>query len=815
VREPNGDTAALEWEILEAVAQGVPLPSLLEKIVAAVERLTPGATASVLVLDHDGRRIRHAVAPGLPEAYNRGVEGQAIGPQAGSCGAAMDRGEAVIVADIAEDPLWRDHRELALSHGLRACWSLPVRIADGRVAASLALYRREPGTPGPAERRLVDRFVQLTAVAVDHGRLLEELQESRDRFEELAQHSEEVFWARTPDGNRMHYVSPAYERIWGRPSAELYADSWRWVESIHPEDREGVAELVRAAHDRDGHYLAEYRILNAQNEVRWIADRGYPVSRDGKVVRVVGTAQDITPRKLAEITLRERLKELRCLYAVLKLTADESRPVAAVCTEIAELLPPAFQHEREMVARVVIDGDEHRSEQWAEPEARLRVPVQGGGSAAGFVEVGYRTARPTEVSGDSLFLEEERALLAAVAAHLGRMLDRRAMTRRLAQSERLRAIGELTGGIAHDFNNLLTVVLGNAELMSERLVGDRGLHGLAETTRVAAERGAELTARLLAFARQQVLDSRAVDVNRLVLDLEPLVRRSVGEQVEVALVLADDLWPAIIDQGQLDSALLNLCINARDAMPEGGLLTIETVNAQLDASYADQEGDLEPGDYVLLAVSDSGQGMEPAVLARAFEPFFTTKDFGQGSGLGLSMVYGFVKQSRGHVRIYSEPGQGTTVRLYLPRAPAAGAGAGGAGEQGEPAAEARTGGERILLVEDDPLVRGHVSQQLESLGYAVISANDGASALAILEGGAPCDLLFTDLMMPGGMNGRQLAEAARRLRPSLPVLYTSGYTETSVMRRGDLEPGVPLLQKPYRRAELAAKLRGALNGGPA
>jgi len=810
--QPEGDAVALEREILVAIATGTPLPAVLDRIVGAVEALAPGGLASVLLLDREGRRIRLVAAPGLPEAYNRAVEGLAIGPDAGSCGAAMHRGEPVVVADIAEDPLWRDYRDLALAQGLRACWSVPVRLADGRVAASLALYRREPGEPAAAERRLVERFVHLTAIAVDRSRGLEELRESRERFEELARRVEEVFWVRTPGGEQMHYVSPAYERIWGRPCAELYADPWRWLEAILPEDRAGVAEAARLARDGDGHYSVEYRILNAEGAVRWIADRGYPVIEGGEMVRVVGTAQDITARKLAELALRERLKELHCLYAVLKLTADQSRSIGAVCASIADLLAPAFQHEAEAMGRVVLDGEDYPCERWVEPAVRLRAPVRSGGVEIGFVEVGYRASREAGAAGGNGFLPEERALLSAVAEHLGRMIESREIVQRLAHSERLKAVGELTGGIAHDFNNLLTVVLGNAELLSERLAEESALRGLAETTRAAAERGAELTARLLAFARRQVLDPHVVDVNHLVRDLERLVRRSVGEQVELDLVLADDLRQARIDPAQLDNALLNLCINARDAMPGGGRLTIETANARLDEGYAALHGEVEAGDYVLVAVSDNGQGMEPATLARAFEPFFTTKGFGQGSGLGLSMVYGFVKQSRGHVRIYSEPGQGTTVRLYLPRA---GSDAPKAGAEQEAPAAVRHGGGRILLVEDDPLVREHATRLLEGLGYAVVAVGEGAAALAALRDGAAFDLLFTDLVMPGGMNGRQLAEAAQRLRPGLPVLYTSGYTETTVTRRGDLEPGTLLLQKPYRRTELAAKVRAALEEGAA
>ena len=388
--------------------------------------------------------------------------------------------------------------------------------------------------------------------------------------------------------------------------------------------------------------------------------------------------------------------------------------------------------------------------------------------------------------------------------------QRLAMEAQLGQSQRLESIGHLTGGVAHDFNNLLTVILGNAELLVEAL-GDRPpLRALAEMTQSAASRGAELTYRLLAYARRQALEPRDTDVNALVDDLHALVRRTVSEDVEIALSKAPDLWQAQVDPGQLEGALLNLCLNARDALPGGGRLTIETSNISLDEAYASRQAELEAGDYVVVAVSDNGTGIPAEHLARVFDPFFTTKDVGKGTGLGLSMVYGFVKQSHGHVTIYSEAGFGTVVRLYLPRAESS----------VEPVPTVRSltgssgGSETILIVEDDDLVRAHVERQLAGLGYRVLVAAQGAEALAVLQGpeGDAVDLLFTDVIMPGGMNGRELAEAARQARPDLRVLYTSGYTEDAMVHHGRLESGIQLLHKPYRRSELAAKVRAVLTG---
>ncbi len=343
---------------------------------------------------------------------------------------------------------------------------------------------------------------------------------------------------------------------------------------------------------------------------------------------------------------------------------------------------------------------------------------------------------------------------------------------RLRQSQKMDAVGQLTGGVAHDFNNLLTVIMGNAELLTERLAGDQELRPLAEMTRTAAERGAQLTSRLLAFSRRQPLDPKATDINKLVSGMDGLLRRTLGEHIEVEVVRGGGLWEALIDAPQLENAILNLCINARDAMPNGGRLTIEMANAHLDEAYAAQHADVAPGQYVMVAVSDTGTGMDAHILAHAFEPFFTTKEVGKGSGLGLSMVYGFVKQSTGHVKIYSERGQGTTIKLYLPRADSN-------ADHPQPKTgntAAPQGSEKILLVEDEDLVREHVSAQLKSLGYHVVSVRSGPEALEALKQISDFDLLFTDVVMPGGLNGPQLAEEARKLRPNLPVLFTSGYT---------------------------------------
>jgi PAS domain S-box-containing protein len=385
--------------------------------------------------------------------------------------------------------------------------------------------------------------------------------------------------------------------------------------------------------------------------------------------------------------------------------------------------------------------------------------------------------------------------------------DRKAAERQLQQAVKMEAVGQLTGGMAHDFNNLLTVILANTATLSEE-VTDPQLQPLAELACKAAERGAELTRSLLAFSRRQPLEPRSVDVTKLIAGMDDLLKRSLGEQIEIRCVVAADLWPALADPVRLESAVLNLAINARDAMPGGGKLTIETANAEIDATCSAAHDAVMPGQYVVVSVSDSGAGMSPEIMARAFEPFFSTKDVGKGTGLGLSTIFGFVKQSNGHISVYSELGIGTTIRLYLPRAP----------DESiidtqtvhVPRAEPR-GMETILLVEDDELVRTHVEGLLRHLGYRTVSAPNGVAALAMIERGDAFDVLFTDMVMPGGMSGRDLVEKAATLRPNLKVLYTSGYTENAALQNGHLDPGVQFLHKPYRRQELAQKLRALLD----
>ena len=416
----------------------------------------------------------------------------------------------------------------------------------------------------------------------------------------------------------------------------------------------------------------------------------------------------------------------------------------------------------------------------------------------------HRNGRPVPLAWKGIWSEPDGQYF-----FIGRdMTERMALESQLRQAQKMEAIGQLTGGIAHDFNNILTVVIGMNEIMADAVRNNPRLREIAKTIDEAATRGAQLTQRMLAFARKQPLNPGSLDFNEVVARVATILRRTLGEDIAVKTVFADGLWQALADPSQIEDTMLNLAVNARDAMPKGGQLVIETANVHLDEQYAAQNIEVVPGDYVAVTVTDSGTGMPPEVIEHVFEPFFTTKEVGRGTGLGLSMVYGFIKQSQGHVKIYSELGHGTSIKLYLPRA---------VGADAEPSptiaptASHAGGNETILVVEDSTAVRKAAVSMLRGLGYRVREAEDGKAALAILRERVEIDLLFTDLIMPNGIDGQELLVLARRERPGLKALFTSGYSEHFLKARGETDPTVPLLNKPYRAQKLAEAVRKALD----
>jgi PAS domain S-box-containing protein len=625
--------------------------------------------------------------------------------------------------------------------------------------------------------------------------------------------------------------SPEYLIVHGLPPDAANETHEDWVRRIHPEDRVATEQKFRDAvlsNARD--YTVQYRIIRpSDSAVRWISVRSF-IERDetGKPIRLVGAHTDVTDQVMAEQALRqseEGSRKLAAKLAELNATLEQrvlekTRERDRIWNVSQDLLLVA---DSDGIWRTVnpawtrtLGWDEadllNRTSDWLEhPDdvARTRREVEK-----------LRLGRPT-VRFENRFRHKDgtyrwlswtavpdRQQLYAVArdvtAEKAASERLKATEEALRQSQKMEAVGQLTGGIAHDFNNLLTGIVGSLDLMQTRLNQGRteNVGRYIDAAMTSANRAAALTHRLLAFARRQPLIPKSVDANALVVSLEDLLRRTIGERLDLEIVAAADLWLTICDPNQLESALLNLAINARDAMPDGGKLTIATSNIVIAALNADAPA-LAPGDYICIVVTDTGTGMSPDVVARAFDPFFTTKPIGQGTGLGLSMIYGFARQSNGHVGIDSRPGHGTSVRLYLPRHH--GKVAIAAPDSGHDEEQAATG-ETVLVVEDEPVVRGVVIEMLHDQGYRVLEAVDGPSGLRVLREEARIDLLVTDVGLPG-MNGRQLADQARETRPDLKILFITGYAESAAIAEGFLQPGMEMITKPFDLDNLSRRIR--------
>jgi signal transduction histidine kinase/ActR/RegA family two-component response regulator len=600
-----------------------------------------------------------------------------------------------------------------------------------------------------------------------------------------------------------------------------------FLPAIHPEDKKRVEAAFQEALQPGGPEIAvEFRVVGAcTGKVTWASLTGR--SDEGpNGPRLLGTARDITAEREGAQLIRSKSQALedriadalaeRQLWADIIEASDE--PVAVVDTELnlialnrtyVEVCQRLFGVRLHIGANIVRSLD-HMPEARDAAEAVWKYALSGktyemngsqeAGPAGRFYDVRFSPLRNSagavigafQVSRDvTRRMKAEQALKAAEQA--------------LQQAQKMEAIGNLTGGVAHDFNNLLQVVSGNLQLLERDVLGNEKAERRIVNAQQAVARGAKLAAQLLAFGRRQALEPRIVNVGRLVLGMDELLRRALGEETEVESLVSGGLWNSMVDPTQIENALLNLAINGRDAMGGQGKLTIEVANAFLDDAYARLHPEAKPGQYVLLAVTDTGAGMTPDILEKVFEPFFSTKPEGHGTGLGLSMVYGFVKQSGGHIKIYSEVGHGTTVKLYLPRA----IGPEDVINEAQPPEPAR-GDATILVVEDDDQVRETAVSLLTELGYDVLRAGDAASALAIVESGAPVDLIFTDVVMPGPLRSIDLAKKVIERLPHVAILYTSGYTQNAVVHGGRLDAGVDLLTKPYTREALALKVAKVL-----
>jgi PAS domain S-box-containing protein len=610
-----------------------------------------------------------------------------------------------------------------------------------------------------------------------------------------------------PDGTVASWNAGA-RRFKGYTEAEILGQ--HFSRFYTPSDRAaGLPERALATALNEGRFEAEGWRVRKDGSHFWASVVIDPiVDDDGQLVGYAKITRDISDKKLAREALRRSEEQFRMLvdsvidYAIYILSPD-----GLVTTWNA-----GARNIKGYAADEVIGT--HFGRFYTEEDRRAGVPDHVLATArehGRFQGEGVRVRKDgsrfrADVVVDAIRDTDGRLVgFAKITRDITQRVQLEEARQALQHAQRLEAVGKLTGGVAHDFNNILQIIGGSLQLLGTNLAGLPAAQRHLQMALGAVDRGAKLSSQLLAFARRQPLQPYVLNPGRVVRNMEDLVRRAVGEHVEVETVVSASLWNATLDPHQLENVMLNLAINARDAMPGGGKLTIELSNTMLDDSYVSAAHEVPPGQYVLFAISDTGTGMSPEVRERAIEPFFTTKGDGQGTGLGLSMAFGFVKQSGGHFRIYSEVGHGTTIKAYFPRALEA--------EQTLPepvANEVRGGTETILVVEDDPSVQATVVGMLSELGYQVLRADNADMALAVLKAGVRCDLLFTDVVMPGKLKSTEMVRQARALLPDLKVLYTSGYTQNAIIHGGRLDPGVELLSKPYRRERLAVKVRQLL-----
>jgi two-component system cell cycle sensor histidine kinase/response regulator CckA len=698
----------LNEKVLGMIRAQAPLAKALEVLCMHIEKQHSDMLCSVLLLDADGITLRCGAAPSLPKEYAELINGVQIGPCVGSCGTAAYRKEPVIVSDIASDKLWASCRHLALSHGLRACWSTPIASQDGTILGTFAIYYREPRTPDAKHLRLIAHATHLAGIAIEHDRAKAELRAAEARYRTLVEHLPAITYvAELGAGGPWHYVSPQIESMLGFSPAEWLSDPTNWMNHIHPDDREVALAAEKLFQETHELFQAEYRMCARDGRSLWFRDEGVLLQQaDGQGLLMQGVMYDITERKRLEDQLRH--------------------------------------------------------------------------------------------------------------------------------SQKMEAVGQLAGGVAHDFNNLLMLIQAHNEHLRDQLTPDDPAHKDALEIETAVTRAASLTSQLLAFSRKQVLRPKVFDLNVVLADVAKMLHRLIGKDIELRVLPGAPLGRVKADPSQMEQVILNLAVNSRDAMPNGGKLTIATSDVELDEHHSRKHEAAPPGKYVMLSVSDSGDGMDSETKAHMFEPFFTTKAPGKGTGLGLATVYGVVKHSDGWIWVDSEPGRGTTFKIHLPRveereleesggedlrveecrvrkAPAEEPKAQklSEGRTAPSVATAPKGSETVLVVEDQDGIRDIVRESLRRNGYKVLIAVDGNQALEMASAYPdPIHLLVTDLVMPN-IGGRELAQRLTPLRPGMKVLFMSGYSEYSAL--DNEETDAPILQKPFSLDALARNVRHVLD----
>jgi PAS domain S-box-containing protein len=768
-------------------------------------------TASIRVLliedsEADADLIVHAVTRGYPDAL---FDWAVSRKQFTDCLAASDYD--VVIADYRL-PDWtgmeavRELRHLGLD--------IPLILVTGELGDERAVECVKAGAADYVlKTRNLARLPIAVARAIEEKRgrndsrraqqLIEQAQEQareqEERFLQLAETIDEVFFVMDARQRKTLYINPAYEKTWGRTCQSLYDNPQSFVEPVPPGDRERLVAYMNRVSRGESAGKLEYRIVQPNGNVRWLLAHAVPIrDQNGEVYRIGGVALDITESREAQMALEEIAERLR------KLTETSFDAIEITQDGIVQEANPGYLRMfgydliEEVIGRPLTDfvSDASRDD----VEMRTANNIEGTYELEGQRRDGKKllleaTARTHEIRGRTVRITALRD-----------MTERRSLEDQFRQAQKMEAVGRLAGGVAHDFNNLLTVILSYTDMLIEGVSPkDPRTEDLGEI-RKATVAAASLTRQLLAFSRQQVIEPRLVNLNDIVESSEKMLRRLIGEDIEVQTSLSSAPLTVMIDPGQLEQVMMNLAVNARDAMPTGGKLTLETAEVTLDADYARDHWPVVPGNFAMLAISDIGCGMDDETRAMMFEPFFTTKGVGQGTGLGLATVYGIVKQSNGFIWVYSEPGKGTSFKIYFPlldQTPELYAVKSHRGA-------AANGTETILLAEDAMGVRVAARQILERFGYTVLEAANGREALNTARNGTTIDLLLTDVVMPE-MSGRELADRFAKMRPNTKVLFMSGYTDDAIVRHGVLRPGTAYLQKPFSPDTLARKVRDVLD----
>lgn len=777
-------------------------------------------------------------------------------------------GRPVAISDVRADPRTRADPVPLLAQGITALLDAPLQ-EGGRTVAQMLVHSATPRLWTPDEIAFAREFGERTRAAIarreaerDAARQRDELQRLTDSLTVLVSFVDRDHRYQLNNRAYVHWFGPEAESLVGRRMVDVlgrdaYQKALPRIEAALAGEHLTFEDHLPYAGTRGRHIRADYiprrdatgAVDGFYAVVADISDRKEAELRQQVLVEIGDAMRDLADpaclaAQAAEV-LGRFLKADRVGYATVDIGAESIEVEQDWVSDRAQSIAGTLRLRDwgdfidDLKSGVVLRVDDVRGDPRVEGatesledaacRAFVNVPVLEGGALVAMIFVNQADARVWTDNEVELIqqvairirIEVERARATQALKALNATLEERVSERTaelmhaeeaLRQSQKMEAIGQLTGGIAHDFNNLLAGISGSLELIEKRMAEGRlaGMDRYIQAAQGASRRAATLTQRLLAFSRRQTLDPKPTDVNRLVFGMEDLIRRSVGPDVQVAIETTPDLWTTRIDPSQLENALLNLCINSRDAMaPDGGVLTIRTYNASLDAVEA-RARDLSPGDYVKLSVTDTGSGMTPEVMAKAFDPFFTTKPIGQGTGLGLSMIHGFMRQSGGQIRIETEPGEGATITLALPRW----LGTLDAVEAPEPeAAPDDLGqGETVLVIDDEETVRMLVVEVLEEAGYVALQAADGPSGLAILNSDARIDLLVSDVGLPGGMNGRQVADAARTTRPDLKVLFITGYAENAVVESDSLDTGMAVMTKPFQISALGARIREMIEG---